>query len=429
MAKLAGIALSILLLSVTGFYYADAQTQVQKTTAESSFGVMQINSSVFSSSKYSPATIIVSGEVTSIQRGTPITLQILKPDNTIETQGILVKKDGGFSVPVIVNGNWPLGNYSITATYGDNEIGTVYFQVISGNANTSIPKFLLYENKQYGFSVKYPSNFIKEEKLEKDQVFPNAMDIAKFSLDENSEGIIIILMEDDTIFQGLSGQKFLDTMKNEFKSRVCLAIPDPTLTCSMKVLSEKSGSNSNGHNLYTASYELVLSDKQNANQSVTAVIIAALYPVGNDVWILLLPLSTTDAADYVNILTEAYITITESFTIYDYKVIPHFSLHSKMSQKNDIAYLAIKNPKDSSDDIYGIKLTNLNGKITNFIKIKGWNYVRMGTDSVIYQTTSSPLTPSDLIKIALKVDSKNTEIKWEAFSKDKSSLGTGSVQP
>ena len=156
MAKLTGIALSVLLLSVTGFYYADAQTQVQKTIAESSFGVLKINSGVFSASKYSSATITVSGEVTTILRGTPITLQIIKPDNTIETLGIVVNKDGNFSVPIIVNGNWPLGNYSIIATYGVNEIGTVYFQVISENAKTTTqtPKILSYENKQYGFSLK-----------------------------------------------------------------------------------------------------------------------------------------------------------------------------------------------------------------------------------------------------------------------------------
>ena len=122
--------------------------------------------------------------------------------------------------------------------------------------------------------------------------------------------------------------------------------------------------------------------------------------------------------------------MTDTFTIFSYEgTKKQLSLQAKASQKNDIVHLVIKNPKDSTDDIYGIKLTNINGKITNFIKVKGWNYVRLGSDSVMYQTMSSPLDSSDMIKVKLKVDSKNTEIQWEAFSKDQKSLGTGKVKP
>ena len=101
---------------------------------------------------------------------------------------------------------------------------------------------------------------------------------------------------------------------------------------------------------------------------------------------------------------------------------------AKASQKNDIVYLAIKNPNDSSDDIYSIKLTNVNGKIANFVKVKDWTPWRTGANSVIYQSTSSPLSSSNIIKIILKVDGKNTEIKWEVFSKDQKSLGVGTVK-
>ena len=418
-----GIALSILLLSVTGSYYANAQTQVQKITAESSFGVLQINSGVFSASKYSSDTITVSGGVTTILRGTPMTLQIIKPDNTIETLGIVVNKDGNFSVPIIVNGNWPLGDYSITATYGDNEIGAVYFQVISENTKTTqTPKILSYENKQYGFSLKYPSDLKKEETLEKDQVFPNAMDIVSFTTLSELSTITVILIKDDTIFTGLSNQKFLDKMKNEFESRLCSAITDPTLTCSMEVMDEQSGITTNGYDAYISTYAFTISDDQNSQKLVTFSI---MYPNGNDIWALILVAFSGETYKDIGVETGK---MADSFTIYDYHGIQQFSLYSKVSQENDIVYLALKNPKESSENVYGIKLTNINGKITNFLKINGWNYVRVGPDSVMYQTTSSPLTPSELIKIALKVDSKNTEIKWEAFSKDKTSLGTGTVK-
>lgn len=428
MIKLAGITLSILLLSVTGFYHADAQTQVQTTTAESSFGVLQINSSVFSASKYSSAIIVVSGEVTAIQRGTPITLQILKPDNTIETQGIIVKKDGDFSVPVIVNGNWPLGNYSITATYGDNVIGTVYFQVVEDTKTTSsTTKLLLYENKQYGFSMKYPSYLQKKESLQSEEyvMYPNMKPIVNFSTSSELTTIGIQIIKDDNVFQGLTGQKFLSKMKSEFESKMCSYMSKSGETCSIQVLSEELFTHPKGYAGYRSLYLFTVYDND-LETSVTFALGIIMYPDDHDIWLLVMGALS---GDELTTLGKELDEMTDSFTINSYHKTQQFSLHSKMSQKNDIVYIAIKNPKDSSDDIYGIKLTNLNGKITNFLKIKSWNYVRIGTDSVMYQTTSSPLTPSDLIKIALKVDSKNTEIKWEAFSKDKTSLGTGSVQP
>lgn len=105
-----------------------------------------------------------------------------------------------------------------------------------------------------------------------------------------------------------------------------------------------------------------------------------------------------------------------------------FQLDVKASQKNDLVSLVIKNSKDSPDNVYSIKLTTANGKITNFVKINNWEHKRLGPDSVMYQTTSSPLHPSDTIQAKLKVDSKNTEIKWEVFTKDQKSLGTGKVK-
>ncbi|MDP3780446.1 MAG: hypothetical protein Q8Q69_04570, partial [Nitrosopumilaceae archaeon] len=70
-----------------------------------------------------------------------------------------------------------------------------------------------------------------------------------------------------------------------------------------------------------------------------------------------------------------------------------------------------------------------NGKITNFLKLDGWEHKRINDKTVMYQTKSSPLDPTETIKIKLKVDSKKTEFSWEAFSKDQKSLGTGKVKP
>ena len=113
-------------------------------------------------------------------------------------------------------------------------------------------------------------------------------------------------------------------------------------------------------------------------------------PDGNDTWVLVLTGSPNAAQSY----SDDVKTIGDSFTISDYNGAvsttlqptpllnqKQFQLHTKASQTNDIVYLVIKNPKDSSD----------------------------------------------VIKVKLKVDSKNTEIQWEAFTKDQKSLGTGKV--
>ena len=412
------------------FNYEGEQTTSQSSTvAKSSVGTLQINSGYFTASKYKPAELIVSGQINNPLQGVPLIIKITKPDKSSDEQNILVTKDGAFRAPIKIEGTWPAGSYQLSAKYGTQDLGAVSFQVNMGSAPTPVPtqttKYLSYENKQYGFSIKYPSDLKKEEILEKsDEPFPNSINIVHFTTPSELSTIGVSLTKDDTIFKGLSGQKFLDKMKNEFESRACSAVDDPTLTCSMEVLDQQSATNQNGHLAYSGAYVFTISDNQN---SQNVLVFTIMFPDGKDVWVL--GLAASPGEEYKGIGEEAG-KMGDTFTILNYKgVQKQLSLQAKASQKNDIVHLVIKNPKDSTDDIYGIKLTNINGKITNFIKVKGWNYVRLGSDSVMYQTMSSPLDSSDMIKVKLKVDSKNTEIQWEAFSKDQKSLGTGKVKP
>ena len=412
------------------FNYEGEQTTSQSSTvAKSSVGTLQINSGYFTASKYKPAELIVSGQINNPLQGVPLIIKITKPDKSSDEQNILVTKDGAFRAPIKIEGTWPAGSYQLSAKYGTQDLGAVSFQVNMGSAPTPVPtqttKYLSYENKQYGFSIKYPSDLKKEEILEKsDEPFPNSINIVHFTTPSELSTIGVSLTKDDTIFKGLSGQKFLDKMKNEFESRACSAVDDPTLTCSMEVLDQQSATNQNGHLAYSGAYVFTISDNQN---SQNVLVFTIMFPDGKDVWVL--GLAASPGEEYKGIGEEAG-KMGDTFTILNYKgVQKQLSLQAKASQKNDIVHLVIKNPKDSTDDIYGIKLTNINGKITNFIKVKGWNYVRLGSDSVMYQTISSPLDSSDMIKVKLKVDSKNTEIQWEAFSKDQKSLGTGKVKP
>jgi hypothetical protein len=244
---------------------APSSSESSAPYVKSNAGDLQINSDQFTSSKYSPAEVIVSGKIVNYQKGVLLTLNIVKPDKETTQQNAVVTKDGNFRFPLKLDSDWPSGSYTVSATYGFENIGSVSFQVNDGGTKpTTTP-------------TKTPT-------------------------------------------------------------------PTPTKTPTP-----------------------TLKQKQ-------------------------------------------------------------FQLDVKASQKDALASLVIKNSKDSPDDVYGIKLTTVNGKITNFIKINNWEHKRLGPDSVMYQTTSSPLHPSDAIQAKLKVDSKNTEIKWEAFTKDQKSLGAGKVK-
>ena len=182
--------------SFTIFDYQGEQTTSQSSTiAKSSVGTLQLNSGNFAVSKYKPAELIVSGQINNPLQGVPLILKIIKPDKTSEEQNILVTKDGNFRAPMKIEGTWPAGNYQISAKYGTQDLGSVSFKINMGDAKTATPatqkqttttsqstKILSYENKQYGFSIKYPSDLKKKEILEKsDEPFPNSISIVSFT--------------------------------------------------------------------------------------------------------------------------------------------------------------------------------------------------------------------------------------------------------
>jgi hypothetical protein len=110
------------------------QKQTTKTTkpspiAKSDAGTLQLNSGEFLISKYTKTEAVVSGQVSNYQQGVLLKLKITKPDGTSEEQNAMVTKDGNFKSPLRINGNWPAGTYTITATYGLQDIGTISFQL------------------------------------------------------------------------------------------------------------------------------------------------------------------------------------------------------------------------------------------------------------------------------------------------------------
>ena len=132
---------------------------------------------------------------------------------------------------------------------------------------------------------------------------------------------------------------------------------------------------------------------------------------------------------FIFILLLSPLTITGNFqNVFGADLTPVADLTGQWSGFAQVT-ITITNPKDSSSDVYGIKLTTTSGKIKNYVKVNGWDHKRINDNTVSYQTKSSPLGQSDVIKIKLKVDAKKPEITWNAYSKDQKSLGTGKVKP
>jgi len=435
--------------SFTIFSYEGEQTTTSQpsTIAKSGVGTLQINSGYFAASKYKPAELIVSGEIKNYLQGVPLTLKIIKPDKTTTEQNILVTKDGKFKTPIKLDENWPAGSYRIIAKYGSSDLGEVSFSVNTGDTTksttqqqtkqettttTQSKKYLTYENKKYGFSLKYPSNWQKEEKFEKDETNPDVINLVSFkNLDEAN--FMLGIIQDD---KGTS-QKILDEMKSsDAEDEVCLGVPAES-NCSAE-LSEKRLTHKNGYGMHVTTLLLKMTYQQTLLE-VPATL--TIIPDGKNTWLI----STTafSLANQKELLKEVT-SIFESFKISNYKgstqssIITEqstsassqkqFSLNVKAVQENDQVIITISSPPDSASDIYGIKLTTTTGKIKNYIKVNGWDHKRISDNTVSYQTKSSPLGESDVIKIKLKVDAKKPEIKWEVLSKDQKSLGTGKVK-
>lgn len=436
--------------SFTIFSYDGEQTTSQTTSqpstiAKSGVGTLQINSGYFAASKYKPAELIVSGEIKNYLQGVPLTLKIVKPDKTTTEQNILVTKDGKFKTPVKLDENWPAGSYRIIAKYGSADLGEVSFQVNTGDAKATTTqqqtttasqskKYLTYENKKYGISLKYPSDWQKEETLEKDETYPEIMNIVEFQSPSGEANFNVGIIQDD---KGTS-QKILDeTKKSATKDELCSSVPAEA-NCSVEI-TEKRLTHKNGYDMRVTTLLIKMTYlKELIELPATLTIV----PDGKNTWLIgTTAFSFTDS----NQLLKEVSSISESLKISNYKgstqssIITEpstsassqkqFSLNVKAIQENDLVTITISSPPNLASDVYGIKLTTTTGKIKNYVKVNGWDHKRISDNTVSYQTKSSPLEKSDVIKIKLKVDAKKPEIKWDAFSKDQKSLGTGKVKP
>ena len=101
------------------------------TGSSTNYGSLNIDKSTVSISELEFKIIQISGTIENYLKGQRIFLEMTKPDNTLDEMQILVNQDGVFSIPLYIDSNWIAGNYQLTATYLDNEIGSASFLITS----------------------------------------------------------------------------------------------------------------------------------------------------------------------------------------------------------------------------------------------------------------------------------------------------------
>ncbi len=102
-----------------------------KTTSQSDAGTLKINDYRFTISKYNPAKVILTGEVTEYNKGEPVLLQVIFPDGSVVEQKILVSSDKNFGVTVFLDDTYPTGSYTITAQYNSLDFVPISFQAVA----------------------------------------------------------------------------------------------------------------------------------------------------------------------------------------------------------------------------------------------------------------------------------------------------------
>ena len=102
-------------------------------------------------------TIVISGKVSTIITGTPVTMQIFNQDNLVDIAQITVAEDGNYSHTVRAEG--PLwskaGEYTIRASFGEGNIAETQFTFSPKTETTETKTFEVDAGNHGTFDVEY----------------------------------------------------------------------------------------------------------------------------------------------------------------------------------------------------------------------------------------------------------------------------------
>ena len=129
----------ILVLAIIGSSFIPVSASTGSST---NYGSLNVDKATVSISEFEPTIIQISGTIEDYLQGQRIFLEMMKPDNTFEAMQTIANKDGVFSIPLYLDSNWVAGNYQLSATYLDNEIGSASFLITS----VDTPKIPVFAN-------------------------------------------------------------------------------------------------------------------------------------------------------------------------------------------------------------------------------------------------------------------------------------------
>ena len=181
-------------------------------------------------------------------------------------------------------------------------------------------KYIPYKNNQYGFSIKYPSTWQKDETLEIDDDKPNRVTIATFTSPSQTGFYMVGFAENDPTYKGLDDQQFLNKMKKEI-SNECQECQDT------EFLSADTVTHKNGYKVYAA---VLTTTMVSAEGTLNPLLTYALIPDGNDLWLIALMLFSSDDSEQ---LLDEITPMGESFTIFDYEGIQQ--IDTDLDELND----------------------------------------------------------------------------------------------
>ena len=141
-------------------------------------------------------TIVISGDVSTVVAGEPITLQIFYEGNVVYIAQINVAKDGSFTQTVIAEGTFRnSGEYTVRAFYG-GEISETFFDFTSKKGDQLITEiFEVDANDKGTFDVEYTikGGIVKDIRVNSDnfslEIEIESFDDGEINLDLNREAI------------------------------------------------------------------------------------------------------------------------------------------------------------------------------------------------------------------------------------------------
>lgn len=92
-------------------------------------GTVQISSPTFPKQSHQSTQAQITGKIDDFKTGTYVILTIVKPDgSSYDLKGILTSK-GQYTIPMMINSDWQVGKYTISARYNSALIGSTSFTI------------------------------------------------------------------------------------------------------------------------------------------------------------------------------------------------------------------------------------------------------------------------------------------------------------